>query len=47
MPDFENWVAYFADDIIQENEIVKPMKKDEAPTVNDPVPPAGKPPVKG
>lgn len=47
MPDFENWIAYFADEIIQENEILKPVKKEEAPAVADPVPPAGKVPVKG
>jgi len=46
MPDFENWLAYFADEIMQENEILKPAKKEEAPVAVDPVP-AGKPAGKG
>ena len=46
MPDFENWLAYFADEIMQENEIPKPAKKEEAPVPVDPVP-AGKPTGKG
>jgi hypothetical protein len=46
MPDFENWLAFFADEIMQENEIPKPTKKEEAPASVDPVP-AGKPPGKG
>jgi hypothetical protein len=46
MPDFENWLAYFADEIMQENEIPKPAKKEEAPVPVDPVP-AGKPAGKG
>jgi hypothetical protein len=46
MPDFENWLAFFADEIIQESEIPKPVKKEEAPVPVDPVP-AGKPPGKG
>jgi len=47
MPDFENWLAYFADDIIQENEIPKPViEKKEVPVVAEPVP-AAKAPGKG
>lgn len=42
MPDFENWIAYFADHIIQENEIPKPVKIEAAPVPVDVVP-AGKP----
>ena len=46
MPDFENWLAFFADEVIQESEIPKPVKKEEVPAPIDPVP-AGKAPGKG
>jgi len=42
MPDFENWLAFFADEVIQESEIPKPMKKEEVPAAIDSAP-AGKP----
>jgi hypothetical protein len=46
MPDFENWLAFFADEIMQENEIQKPAKKEEAPVAVESAP-AGKPAGKG
>lgn len=38
MPDFENWLAYFADDLVMENEIPKPAKKEEVAGGTEPVP---------
>jgi hypothetical protein len=38
MPDFENWLAFFADDLVMENEIPKPAKKEEVVGGAEPVP---------
>ena len=46
MPDFENWIAYFSDELVQENEIPKPAKKDEVAVPVEAVP-ASKPTGKG
>ena len=40
MPDFENWLAFFADELIQEQELPKPPKTDVAPPVDAQAAPA-------
>jgi hypothetical protein len=40
MPDFENWLAFFADELIQEQELPKPQKTDVAPPVDAQAAPA-------
>lgn len=40
MPDFENWLVIFADELIMEQEIQKPQKKEEPVGGAEPIPAA-------